>query len=160
MSSEFGLEYYDESFVPTGNAVRVDDLVAGEYRGQIRSANLERAGNGATIVKWVLLIESGPCATRQIVEHTSWLTDGNAVGRFGGELASLGIDTASWIPPHQPFSRMLPIALQDLAGAPCRWKVSSWTSKKTGATNMQLKFLANMAQPEMNGFDNQENLAF
>ena len=160
MSSEFGLEYYDDSFVPTGNAVRVDDLVAGEYRGQIRSANLERAGNGATIVKWVLLVESGPCATRQIVEHTSWLTDGNAVGRFGGELASLGVDTASWIPPHQPFSRMLPIALQDLHGASCRWKVSPWTSKKTGATNMQLKFLANMAPPEITVFDNQDQLPF
>jgi hypothetical protein len=160
MSNDFGLEYWDETFVPTGNAVKVDDLVAGEYRGQIRSAVLEKANNGATIVKWILVIESGPCATRQTLEHTSWLTDGNAVGRFGGELATLGIDTASWIPPLRPFSRMLPLALQDLSGSSARWKISPWTSKKTGATTMQLKFLVNMAPAEITVFDSQENLAF
>lgn len=159
MSNDFGLEYYDDSFSPIGTAVRVEDLVAGEYIGKIKSAVLDRAGNGATIVKWLLFVESGPSAFNQSIEHTSWLTDGNAVARFGGELGALGVDVMSWVPPHRPFSRMVPLALESLGGKTIRWKVSPWTSKKTGAVNMQLKFLGEYVV-KIKAFDDQENLAF
>ena len=139
---EFNLGQFDGAFSPSERPQRLEDLVPGDYSATIQNARLERAKNGATVVKWILFVLDGPCSARQIVEHTSWLTDVVAVGRFGGELLTLGIDTASWVPPDRSFSQMLPAALLNLAGKPVQFAVSTWMDKKAGNMRNQLRFTA------------------
>lgn len=139
---EFNLGQFDGAFAPAQSPTRLENLVPGDYSATIQTARLERATNGATVVKWILFVLDGPSAVRQIVEHTSWLTDVAAVGRFGGELLTLGVDTASWVPPDRSFSHMLPSALGELAGKPVRFGVSTWTDKKSGNMRNQLRFTA------------------
>ena len=139
------LAQFDDDFTPTKMALRLDALVPGEYSAVIDLAKLERvtvgAAAGDTIVKWLLSITFGPAAIRQTVEHTSWLNSPAAVGRFGGELLTLGIDTVSWLPPSRPFSKMLPPALVGLAGRSVSFRVSTWMNKKKGQNENQLRFL-------------------
>ena len=139
---EFNLGQFDGAFAPAQSPTRLENLVPGDYSATIQTARLERATNGATVVKWILFILDGPCSARQIVEHTSWLTDVVAVGRFGGELLTLGVDTASWVPPDRSFSQMLPAALLNLAGKPVQFGVSTWMDKKSGNMRNQLRFTA------------------
>jgi len=139
---EFNLGQFDGAFAPARLPQRLENLVPGDYSATIQSARLERATNGATVVKWILFVLDGPSSIRQIVEHTSWLTDVAAVGRFGGELLTLGVDTASWVPPDRSFSQMLPAALHNLAGAAVQFGVSTWMDKKSGNMKNQLRFSA------------------
>ena len=139
---EFNLGQFDGAFAPAQSPTRLENLVPGDYSATIQTARLERATNGATVVKWILFVLDGPSAVRQVVEHTSWLTDVAAVGRFGGELLTLGVDTASWVPPDRSFSQMLPSALSGLAGKPVQFGVSTWMDKKSGNMRNQLRFTA------------------
>ena len=139
---EFNLGQFDGAFAPAQSPTRLENLVPGDYSATIQTARLERATNGATVVKWILFVLDGPSAVRQVVEHTSWLTDVAAVGRFGGELLTLGIDTASWVLPDRSFSQMLPSALSGLAGKPVKFGVSTWMDKKSGNMRNQLRFTA------------------
>ena len=139
---EFNLRQFDAPFSPSERPQRLEDLVPGDYSATIQNARLERAKNGATVVRWILFVLDGPSAVRQVVEHTSWLTDVVAVGRFGGELLTLGVDTASWVPPDRSFSQMLPSALLNLAGKPVQFGVSIWMDKKSGIMRNQLRFTA------------------
>ena len=149
---EFNLGEFDGAFAPAQTPTRLENLVPGDYSGTIQTARLERATNGATVVKWILFVLDGPSAVRQVVEHTSWLTDVAAVGRFGGELLTLGVDTASWVPPDRSFSQMLPAALSKLAGKPVQFGVSTWMDKKSGKMRNQLRFSAT-AKPWRGGQD-------
>jgi len=137
---DFNLGQFDGAFAPAQAPTRLENLVPGNYSATIQTARLERATNGATVVKWILFVLDGPSAVRQVVEHTSWLTDVAAVGRFGGELLTLGVDTASWVPPDRSFSQMLPAALLNLAGKPVQFGVSTWMDKKSGNMRNQLRF--------------------
>jgi len=137
---EFNLGQFDGAFAPAERPQRLEDLVLGDYSATIQTARLERATTGATVVKWILFVLDGPSAVRQVVEHTSWLTDVAAVGRFGGELLTLGVDTVSWVPPDRSFSQMLPSALLNLAGKPVQFRVTSWIHPTKGISKNQLRF--------------------
>ena len=134
----------------TGRAAGLETLPDGEHTLTVTSCALDvvtqRDGTEVDVIRWIYRTSSG-----QAVENTTWLRDTYACNLLGADLAVLGgFNVDKWgVQNGMPFSKALPLALNQLPGVCMLVKKTSY--EKAGRTyhNMRIKSRVAAAAPPM-----------
>lgn len=122
------IERFNNDFRPeAGRKAGLEILPDGAYDFAILGIAGDRTPQSRDpILRWHLRVIGGPCDGQE-VERLSFLTSQEGIDRLGGDLATLGFDTASWKAPARPFSVELQKALPRLIGM--RFRASKQANK-------------------------------
>ena len=113
------LDQFDSDFTPylPGRTPGLDSLADGEGIYEIVDCDLfVTKGTGDTVFKMGVKVLSGP-SKGNVAETVRVLRGSDDARRLGSDLLALGFDCQNWtVANGKPFSKMLPEAIQVMAG--------------------------------------------